>query len=183
MERLSTEQLKTLDLRLLEWYYNQADTYHKDLVRVESSITDRGYTLLAVYFAILTACVGYVLTHLQVKDDVALTCGCLSITVFSSVAIYYVCRVIWPHTFFAPGKRPDLYSIPQYTAYFHSNGIASEEQMKRVLGDELVELQRKSQEQNRSNQERIGCIRHSILFLLSGVLIGILSFMIAVVTL
>lgn len=183
MERLSKEQLQTLDLRLLEWYYIQADTYHKDLVRVESAITDRGYTLLAVYFAILSACVGYVLTHLHVREDVSLTCGCLSITVFSGVAIYYVCRVIWPHPFFAPGKRPDRYSIPQYTAYFKSNGIAAEGQMKQVLGDELVVLQRKSEVQERSNQERIGHIRHSILFLLFGVLTGILSFTIAVATL
>lgn len=183
MERFTPEQLQTLDLHLIEWYYNQANTYHQDLVRVESSITDRGYTLLAVYFAILSACVGYVLTHLQVRDDVALTCGCLSIIVFSSIAIYYVCRVIWPHSFFAPGKRADRFSIPQYAAYFKDNKISSNEQMKQVLGDELVELQRKSQEQENSNRERTAHIRHSILFLLSGVLIGIFSFIIAVVTL
>ena len=55
MERLTTEQLEVIDLSLIEWYYEQATTRHNDLVRVESLITERGYTLFATYFAILTA--------------------------------------------------------------------------------------------------------------------------------
>ena len=71
MERLTTEQLEVIDLSLIEWYYEQATTRHNDLVRVESLITERGYTLFATYFAILTASIGYILTHLNVNDDAA----------------------------------------------------------------------------------------------------------------
>ena len=86
MERLTTEQLEVIDLSLIEWYYEQATTRHNDLVRVESLITERGYTLFATYFAILTASIGYILTHLNVNDDAALTAGCLSIVVFTSIS-------------------------------------------------------------------------------------------------
>ena len=50
MERLTAEQLKVIDLSLIEWYYEQAMVRHNDLVRVESLITERGYTLFAIYF-------------------------------------------------------------------------------------------------------------------------------------
>lgn len=65
MERLTVEQLKVIDLSLIEWYYEQAMARHNDLVRVESLITERGYTLFAIYFGILTAAIGYILTHLS----------------------------------------------------------------------------------------------------------------------
>ena len=52
MERLTAEQLKVIDLSLIEWYYEQAMVRHNDLVRVESLITERGYTLFAIYFGI-----------------------------------------------------------------------------------------------------------------------------------
>mgnify|MGYP000862836432 CR=1 FL=1 len=79
MERLTAEQLKVIDLSLIEWYYEQAMVRHNDLVRVESLITERGYTLFAIYFGILTAAIGYILTHLSVNDDDALTSGCFYI--------------------------------------------------------------------------------------------------------
>ena len=87
MDRLNNEQLNTIELSLLEWNYEQASIKHSDLVRVETIITERGYTLFAIYFGILTASVGYVLTHLNIKDDIALTSGCLSLIVFSCIAI------------------------------------------------------------------------------------------------
>lgn len=38
MERLTAEQLKVIDLSLIEWYYEQAMVQHNDLVRVESHL-------------------------------------------------------------------------------------------------------------------------------------------------
>lgn len=87
MERLTEEQLKIIELPLIEWYYEQVCARHNDLVRVEFLITERGYTLLAIYFAILTATVGYILTHLDVKDDMALTAGSLAVIVFTTISI------------------------------------------------------------------------------------------------
>ena len=118
MERLTAEQLKVIDLSLIEWYYEQAMARHNDLVRVESLITERGDTLFAIYFGILTAAIGYILTHLSANDDAALTSGCLSIVVFTSISIGYIYHVIKPHTLLAPGKEPDKFTIPQYIAYF-----------------------------------------------------------------
>ena len=132
MERLNENQLNVIDCRLLEWYYEQSLIRHQDLVRTESVITERGYTLFAIYFAILSASVGYVLTHLDVRTDVALTSGCLSLIVFSCISIGYVCKVIWPHTFFAPGRKPDDFSIPAYISYFQAKNISSELQKKQV---------------------------------------------------
>ena len=74
--------IKSNRLSLIEWYYEQAMARHNDLVRVESLITERGYTLFAIYFGILTAAIGYILTHLSANDDAALTSGCLSIHLF-----------------------------------------------------------------------------------------------------
>lgn len=56
MERLTAEQLKVIDLSLIEWYYEQAMVRHNDLVRVESLITERGYTLFAIYFWHFNSC-------------------------------------------------------------------------------------------------------------------------------
>ena len=159
MERLTAEQLEVIDLSLIEWYYEQATTRHNDLVRVESLITERGYTLFATYFAILTASVGYILTHLNVNDDAALTAGCLSIVVFTSISIGYIYKVIKPHSFFSPGKDPD--------------------QKKQVVSDELVVLQQKINEQDAMNKKRVEYTKRSLAFLIFGSFVAVTSFLIA----
>ncbi len=179
MERLTQEQLQTLDLRLLEWYYVQSDTRHKDLVRVDDAITSRGYLLMTLYYAILSAAVGYVLTHLHLTDDLPLTYGCLSVIVFTIVAILYVCRVVWPHGYFAPGKEPERFAIPQYAAYFKGHHIDGEAQRKQVLGDELAVIQRKCEEQEARNMLRSRQLSTSILFLGIGSLAGVAMFLMA----
>ena len=171
MERLTTEQLEVIDLSLIEWYYEQATTRHNDLVRVESLITERGYTLFATYFAILTASIGYILTHLNVNDDAALTAGCLSIVVFTSISIGYIYKVIKPHSFFSPGKDPDKFTIPQYIAYFN--------QKKQVVSDELVVLQQKITAQDAMNKKRVEYTKRSLAFLIFGSFVAVTSFLIA----
>lgn len=176
MERLTAEQSKVIDLSLLEWYYDQACTRHNDLVRVESLITERGYTLFATYFAILTATVGYILTHLSVSDDIALTAGCLSIVVFTSISIGYIYQVIKPHAFFSPGKEPDKFTIPQYIAYFKGKDV---DQKKQVIGDELVVLQEKITKQDIMNKKRVEHTKRSLAFLIFGSFVAVISFLIA----
>jgi hypothetical protein len=177
MERLTAEQLKVIDLSLIEWYYEQATARHNDLVCVESLITERGYnTLFATYFAILTASVGYILTHLNVNDDVALTAGCLSIIVFISIAIGYIYQVIRPHSFFSPGKDPDKFTIPQYIAYFKGKDT---DQKKQVVSDELIVLQQKISAQDAMNEKRVGYTKRSLAFLIFGSFVAVIFFLIA----
>lgn len=179
MERLSQEQLQALDIHLLEWYHQQADTRQKDLVRVEHTITDRGYTLLAVYFAILSAAVGYVLTHLHIVTDAALTYGCLSVIIFTSISIYYIYLVIRPHSYHTPGRKPDEMEIPGYIAYFISHQVSGDNQRKQILGDELVVLQNKIDLQEEKNDIRTTFIRYSLYFMLAGASIGVSLFLAA----
>jgi hypothetical protein len=179
MERLSKEQLDTIELPLLEWIHEQASIRHMDLVRAETIITERGYTLFAIYFGILTASVGYVLTHLNVKDDMALTSGCLSLIVFSCIAIGFIYKVIEPHGFYAPGKEPDNFKIADYITYFNRRGIVEESQKKQVIGDELVNLQNKITQQDELNKKRVEHTRTSIRFILFGSLMAIITFLIA----
>lgn len=181
MERLNSEQLQTLDLHLLEWYYTQADIKHKDLVRVDDVITTRGYTLMTLYYAILAATIGYVITHLHLTTDLPLTYGCLSIITFTLVAIIYICRVIWPHKYMAPGKEPERQSIPQYTAYFKGKGIEGENQCKQVLGDELVVLQQKCEEMEEKNTRRTRMLSSSLIFLCVGTLLGVVLFILTAI--
>ena len=176
MERLTAEQLKVIDLSLIEWYYEQAMVRHNDLVRVESLITERGYTLFAIYFGILTAAIGYILTHLSVNDDDALTSGCLSIVVFTFISIGYIYHVIKPHTVFAPGKEPDKFTIPQYIAYFKGKDI---DQKKQVVSDELVVLQQKITAQEAMNKKRVEYTKRSLAFLIFGSFVAVTSFLIA----
>lgn len=178
MERLSKEQLDTIELPLLEWNFEQASIKHSDLVRVETIITERGYTLFAIYFGILTASVGYVLTHLNIKDDIALTSGCLSLIVFSCIAIGYIYKVIEPHEYYAPGKEPDHFKIGNYIAYFKGNGIIGELQKKQVIGDELVNLQSKITNQEEINKKRVEQTRISIRFILFGSFMAVIIFLI-----
>ena len=176
MERLTAEQLKVIDLSLIKWYYEQAMARHNDLVRVESLITERGYTLFAIYFGILTAAIGYILTHLSVNDDDALTSGCLSIVVFTSISIGYIYHVIKPHTLLAPGKEPDKFTIPQYIAYFKGKDI---DQKKQVVSDELVVLQQKITAQEAMNKKRVEYTKRSLAFLIFGSFVAVTSFLIA----
>ncbi len=176
MERLTEEQLKIIELPLIEWYYEQACARHNDLVRVESLITERGYTLLAIYFAILTATVGYILTHLDVKDDMALTAGSLAVIVFTTISIGYIYQVIKPHAFFAPGKEPEKFTIAQYITYFNGKEI---NQKKQVISDELVVLQQKITKQDAMNRKRVQQTALSIKFIMFGSLIAVISFLLA----
>ena len=178
MERLTVEQLKVIDLSLIEWYYEQAMARHNDLVRVESLITERGYTLFAIYFGILTAAIGYILTHLSANDDAALTSGCLSIVVFTSISIGYIYHVIKPHTLLAPGKEPDKFTILQYIAYFKGKD-KDIDQKKQVVSDELVVLQQKITAQEAMNKKRVEYTKRSLAFLIFGSFVAVTSFLIA----
>lgn len=177
MERITKEQLSILDLSLIEWYYEQASIRHNDLIRVESLITERGYTLFATYFAILTAAIGYILTHLSVKDDVALTAGCLAIITFTLISIGYISQVIKPHFFIPPGKEPEKFTIPQYIEYFKR--CKDVEQKKQVICDELVALQAKITQQDEWNNKRAKQTKISLRFLVFGSLMAVVSFLIA----
>lgn len=179
MKRLNDEQLNTIELALLEWYYDQASILHTDLVRAESIITERGYTLLAIYFGILTASIGYVLTHLDMKDDIALTSGCISLIVFCCIAIWYIYKVIQPHSFYPPGREPNKLNIEGYIDYFKKRGVTEDNQKKRVVSDELLNLQTKITEQDKLNKERVEQTRHSIRFILFGSLMAVVTFLIA----
>ncbi|AVM52346.1 hypothetical protein JN06_02328 [Bacteroides zoogleoformans] len=178
MERLTKQQLTVIELSLLEWYYEQASIRHRDMIRVEAFITERSYTLFTVYFAILSAALGYVLTHLNTHNDMALAAGCLALIVFTSVSIGYICRVMWPHDFMPPGKEPDKFAIPDYIAYFKDNNISETDQKKQIIGDELVELQRKTSIQEKSNIKRVEQTKYSIVFLLFGSFVAVISFLI-----
>ena len=176
MERLTAEQLKVIDLSLIKWYYEQAMARHNDLVRVESLITERGYTLFAIYFGILTAAIGYILTHLSANDDAALTSGCLSIVVFTLISIGYIYHVIKPHTVFAPGKEPDKFTIPQYIAYF--KGKDKDTDQKKQVVSEVV-LQQKITAQEAMNKKRVEYTKRSLAFLIFGSFVAVTSFLIA----
>ena len=168
MERLSQTDIQTIDLSLTKWYYEQANIRHTDLVRIDNVITDRAYTLFALYFAILTACIGYVLTHLMDASETAISTACASFIVFDSISIYYIYKVIWPHDIYSPGKMPDSFAIDNYLHYFSANKVEGDLQFKRVLSDELVFLQIKSSQLANSNKNRIKHLKYSIRFLLLG---------------
>lgn len=177
MHRFNDEQLSRLQLPLLQWYYEQSNLRHIDLVRIDNSITERGYTLLAVYFAILTAAVGYILTHLGVANDIALSTACISVVVFGFIAMGYIGKVIWPHAIYSPGKMPDGFNIASYINYFTANKVTGDMQFKRILNDELVELQRKSVQLETSNANRSKQLMFSIGFMLLGSGLAVALFM------
>lgn len=78
-----------------------------------------------------------------------------------------------------PGKAPNNFSIPGYIAYFKEESITDGNQKKQIIGDELVELQRKTAEQELSNKKRVKQTKCSIAFLLLGSLMAAIFFLIA----
>lgn len=176
MKRLTSEELGILDPKLLEWYYNQAFVQHNDLVRIESVITERGYTLLTLYLAILMASVGYILTHLNVNDDLAITAGSLAIIVFSTISTAYIYQVIKPHAVYISGKEPDKFKISNYLVYFKES---SEDQYLRVVSDELCLMQDKIKKQEELNVKRVKMTHCSIRFMIFGIFVSVISFLLA----
>lgn len=65
MERLNDEQLNVLDKEILEFYCQEAAKRLEDYIRVESTITERCYILFGIYYAIIAASMGYVLSNLD----------------------------------------------------------------------------------------------------------------------
>ena len=177
MKRLTTEEIKLLSPEAAEWIFNEAEKKHNDLIRVETSITERGYKLFGTYFIILTAALGYVLTHLRTPDDLPLTAGCASIIVFTSIAIGYIYQVIKPHLFFAPGKEPDNFNIPDYLDYFKMNPLLN--QKSQFICDELVAIQIKITRQKQLNERRTGYTTRSLQFLVLGSFLAVISFILA----
>lgn len=176
MKRLTSDEFGILDQKLVEWYYNQAFARHNDLVRTETVITERAYSLLTIYLAILTASVGYILTHLTVKDDLAITAGSLAIIVFSTIAIGYIYQVIKPRPVYLSGKDPDKFNIALYLEYFKEY---PENQFNQVVCDELRDLQNKIDKQENLNLKRVHFTNLSIRFMLFGIFVSVLSFLMA----
>ena len=177
MERFSDEQLNNISLPLLQWYYEQADRNHRDLVQTSRDITGRGYTLLAVYYAILAAAAGYIITHLHQTDDTALTAGCLSVVVFCCIAIGYIMQVVWPHPFYPAGKTPDDFKILEYQYYFKGKMILGGElQFKNVLADELLSVQYRIDYMAKQNKCRLKYLKTSVLFLTFGAALAVALF-------
>lgn len=176
MRRFTSDELTILEPKLVEWYYNQAFARHNDLIRIESIITERGYTLLTIYLAVLTASVGYILTHLTVKDDLAITAGGLAIIVFSTIATAYIYQVIKPHPIYLSGKDPDKFNIPLYLDYFKNYPT---NQFNQVICDELRDLQNKIDNQESINLKRVRLTSLSIRFMLFGIFVSIVSFLLA----
>lgn len=115
---------------------------------------------------------------MSVNDDDALTSGCLSIVVFTFISIGYIYHVIKPHTVFAPGKEPDKFTIPQYIAYFKGKDKDTD-QKKQVVSDELVALQEKITKQEEMNKKRVKHTKRSLVFLIFGSFMAVVSFLIA----
>lgn len=181
MDKLSEKQLKTLNQDLIEFYHQEASKRLEDSIRVESLITERGYILFGMYFAIETATIGYILTHLSTQNDLPVTYGGLAVIVFTTIAIAYIIQVIKPHEFYAPGRKPDDLNIPQYADYFEQN--ENIDQKKFVLIDELTVLQSKISSQQELNDERTDLTKKSIYFLIFGSFIAVFSFILTFISL
>lgn len=180
MDKLNEKQLKTLSQDLIEFYHQEASKRLEDNVRVESLITERGYILFGMYFAIETATIGYILTHLSTQNDLPVTYGGLAIIVFTTIAIAYIIQVIKPHAFYVPGREPNDLQISQYANYFAQD--TSINQKKFVLIDELVVLQGKISSQQELNDKRTELTKKSIYFLIFGSFIAVFSFILTFIS-
>ncbi len=105
MERLNDEQLNVLDKEILEFYCQEAAKRLEDYIRVESTITERCYILFGIYYAIIAASMGYVLSNLDKQNDLPVTYGRLALFTFSFISLIYVTKAMKPHDFYAKGRR------------------------------------------------------------------------------
>lgn len=181
MERLNDEQLNVLDKEILEFYCQEAAKRLEDYIRVESTITERCYILFGIYYAIIAASMGYVLSNLDKQNDLPVTYGCLVLFTFSFISLIYVTKAMKPHDFYAKGRDPEEFRIPEYVKYFQKCPKADKK--KNVLADELVMLQESISKQRALNEKRAGQISASLSFLATGSCITAILFIITYIIL
>ena len=153
----------------------------EDYIRVESTITERCYILFGIYYAIIAASMGYVLSNLDKQNDLPVTYGCLALFTFSFISLIYVTKAMKPHDFYAKGRDPEEFRIPEYVKYFQKCPKADKK--KNVLADELVMLQESISKQRALNEKRAGQISASLSFLATGSCITAILFIITYIIL
>lgn len=173
MERFTDEQLAVLEEDSLKLYYNEAKERMASEVAVEKTITERCYMLFAFYYAIASACIGYVLANLELTNDVPMTDGCLVLFAFTCVSIYKVVVTMLPHPFFSVGLKPEEVNFPEWVKYFKEN---PNNQFKRLLSEEIVVLQENIDSQQAINEKRAKKISESIYFVAGGTLMAAVCF-------
>lgn len=86
-----------------------------------------------------------------------------------------------PHDFYAKGRDPEEFRIPEYVKYFQKCPKADKK--KNVLADELVMLQESISKQRALNEKRAGQISASLSFLATGSCITAILFIITYIIL
>ncbi|EXY18194.1 hypothetical protein VVD37_15735 [Bacteroides fragilis] len=172
-------QLKTFDRELIQLYHQEANKRIDDLKEIESLITDRAYRLFSVYYAVEIAVIGYVFTQLDDTRNMGLINASMAIVVFTAISLYYAVKVMRPHDVMPAGRSPRNFKIDKKYDYFKENNFT--DKYAYTMAGELMNLQYKIDSQNEKNIARIKLNNASINFMLVGLILAILFFVLTVI--
>lgn len=172
-------QLKTFNRELTQLYHGQAEKRMDDLKRIESLVTERAYRLFGIYYAVEIAVIGYVLTHLGETPNMGLINAGMAIVVFTAISLCYAIKVMRPHDVMPAGRSPENFKINKNYGYFKENG--SVDRYAYTMAGELMNLQYKIDSQNEKNAVRIRLSNISINFMVTGLILAVLTFVLTVI--
>lgn len=170
--------LKTLDKDILALYHEVANKRIDDLKRIEGLITDRAYQLFTIYYTVEIAVMGYVFSQLNNTCDMGLINASMAIVVFTGIAIYYTIKLMRPHEVMPAGRAPEKLKIGQ-------NCLILKRERRRnkyayIMTGELINLQNKINRQEEMNLARTKLNNLSINFMLLGLVLAVLVFVLTV---
>lgn len=173
-------QLKKLDRSIIELYHREATKRMDDLGRIESLITERGYKLFSIYYAIEIAVLGYVLAKLDDSTNISLIQASMAIVIFTAISIFYALKVIRPHNVMPAGREPKMLRISKNHQVFIEN--PHYDKYAYIMSAELMNLQHKIDMQIELNKARTKLNNYSINFMLTGLVLAIIVFIVSSLT-
>lgn len=127
------------------------------------------------------AVIGYILTQLSDNNNVGLINASMSIVVFTAISIYYAIRVMRPHEVMPSGRAPRNLKIEANYHFFESNPKINK--FAYVMAGELMNIQHKIEYQEKINLARTKLTNVSINFMLIGLILAIVTFVLSIVIL
>ena len=95
------------------------------------------------------------------------------------ISLWYVVKVMRPHGVMPAGRSPENLQIGKNCRYFEENRFANK--YAYIMAGELMNLQYKIDAQNEKNAERARLSNVSINFMLAGLVLAVLVFVLTVV--
>lgn len=179
MEKFTVDynELRKLDRNIIELYHQEATKRMDDLGRIESLITERGYKLFSIYYAIEIAVLGYVLAKLNDSINISLIQASMAIVIFTGISIFYTLKVIRPHDVMPAGREPKKLQIGKNNQIFKEHPFY--DKYAYIMAAELMNLQHKIDKQVEFNEARTKLNNYSINFMLVGLVLAVIVFIIS----